>query len=192
MKTALFPACFCVIGLLLAGCDGRPTTSAVPSASAAPAPTPETKPVATNDNKPAAAPAGKVEKSDEDWRKQLTDEQYFVARKHGTEAPFSSPLDHEFVPGEYHCAACGALLFTSDTKFDSHCGWPAFYKSFTKETVGETVDRSHGMVRTEVHCNNCGAHLGHVFDDSPQTPTGQRYCINGVVLKFVPRDPAAK
>jgi peptide-methionine (R)-S-oxide reductase len=209
MKRSI-PALIGALVLCLAACDNQPPKAATkadakPEAAAtapapaaltsspapsSPAPT-ETPTVTKNNASPSHAPAGKVVKSDEEWQKTLTPEQYLVARKQHTERPFSSPLDHEFRPGDYYCAACGAHLFSSETKFDSGCGWPAFYKALAGDRIGETVDRSHGMVRTEVHCNTCGAHLGHVFDDSPQTPTGQRYCINGVVLKFVPREPTS-
>ena len=130
-----------------------------------------------------------MQKSDEEWRKILTKEQYYVLRQHGTERAFTSPLDKTYSAGEYHCAGCGTLLFTSDTKFDSGTGWPSFFKPVDKG-VGTTTDRSFFMTRTEVHCATCGGHLGHVFPDGP-APTGQRYCMNGVAMKFVPKtDPA--
>lgn len=130
-----------------------------------------------------------VQKSDDEWRKALTKEQYYVLRQHGTERAFTSPLDKTYAAGDYHCAGCGTLLFTSDTKFDSGTGWPSFFKPVDK-AVGTTTDRSFFMTRTEVHCATCGGHLGHVFPDGP-APTGQRYCMNGVAMKFVPKtDPA--
>jgi peptide-methionine (R)-S-oxide reductase len=120
-------------------------------------------------------------RTDEEWRKRLTAEQYRVLRQQGTEAPFS----HEYAltkdRGMYRCAACGADLFRSDTKFDSGTGWPSFTEPAVAEAVELREDRSHGMVRTEVMCRRCGSHLGHVFDDGPG-PTGRRYCINGVCL----------
>jgi peptide-methionine (R)-S-oxide reductase len=125
-----------------------------------------------------------VKKSPEEWKKILTPEQYYVLRDHGTERAFTSPLDKLYAPGKYHCAGCGQLLFTSDTKFNSGTGWPSFWKPVDK-AIGTKTDRSFFMVRTEVHCANCGGHLGHVFDDGPP-PTGLRYCMNGVALKFVP------
>jgi peptide-methionine (R)-S-oxide reductase len=131
-----------------------------------------------------------VQKPDDEWRKELTKEQYTVLRKHGTERAFSSPLDKIYSPGEYHCAGCGNLLFKSDTKFNSGTGWPSFFKP-VENAIGTTTDRSFFMSRTEVHCANCGGHLGHVFPDGPK-PTGLRYCMNGVALKFEPSsDPAA-
>lgn len=131
-----------------------------------------------------------VQKSDDEWQKELTKEQYTVLRKHGTERAFTSPLDKNYSAGEYRCAGCGHLLFTSDTKFNSGTGWPSFFKPVEK-AVGTTTDRSFFMTRTEVHCANCGGHLGHVFPDGPQ-PTGLRYCMNGVALKFEPKEePAA-
>lgn len=126
-----------------------------------------------------------VQKSDAEWQKELTKEQYQVLRKHGTERAFTSPLDKNYSPGEYHCAGCGKLLFTSDTKYDSGSGWPSFFQP-VENAVGTTTDRSFFMTRTEVHCAECGGHLGHVFPDGPQ-PTGLRYCMNGVAMKFTPK-----
>jgi peptide-methionine (R)-S-oxide reductase len=125
----------------------------------------------------------KVEKSDAEWRAELTDEQYRVLRGKGTEAPFSGEYDHVFEPGTYRCAGCGAELFDGDTKYDSGCGWPAFFAPASDGAVEEETDVSHGMVRTEVLCAACGGHLGHVFPDGP-LPTGQRYCINSAALKL--------
>jgi peptide-methionine (R)-S-oxide reductase len=127
-----------------------------------------------------------VIKSEEEWKKVLTPEQFHVLREKGTEAPFTNQYDHHFEKGTYSCAACGQELFTSDTKFDSGCGWPAFYAAQAGDRVKLTQDLSFGMIRTEVTCARCGSHLGHLFDDAPQTPTGQRYCINSVSLKFTP------
>jgi len=128
----------------------------------------------------------KVRKTDAEWRAELSPEQYRVTREHGTERAFSHPLNVEKRDGIYHCVACGQPLFEASTKYESGSGWPSFYKPISPDAVGETVDRSHGMVRTEIHCNNCGAHLGHVFPDGPQ-PTGLRYCMNGTALDFEPR-----
>ena len=125
----------------------------------------------------------KVTKTDEEWKKQLTPEQYNVTRKHGTERAFSGEYDHTFEPGTYHCAGCGATIFESETKYDSGCGWPAFYAPASEDAVDEDSDVTHGMIRTEVLCASCGGHLGHVFPDGPQ-PTGQRYCINSAALKL--------
>ena len=121
-------------------------------------------------------------KTEREWQETLTPEQFHVLREHGTERPGSSPLNYEKRTGTFHCTACGQALFTSDTKFESGTGWPSFWAPI-RDAVATTVDRSHGMTRVEVHCANCGGHLGHVFPDGPQ-PTGQRYCMNGVALRF--------
>ena len=125
-----------------------------------------------------------VAKTDAEWRAQLTPEQYRVLREHGTERAGTSPLDKQYAKGSFLCAACDLPLFSSDTKFDSRTGWPSFWQPL-EDAVGTTSDRSFFMVRTEVHCRRCGGHLGHVFDDGPR-PTGLRYCMNGVSLRFVP------
>jgi peptide-methionine (R)-S-oxide reductase len=135
---------------------------------------------------PAGGAVGHVEKTDAEWRQLLSPMQYAVLRQKGTERAFTGEYDHKFEPGTYVCAACGLELFTSDTKFDSGCGWPAFYAAKAGDRVKLTEDNSHGMHRVEVTCARCGGHLGHIFDDAPQTPTGQRYCINSVSLKFIP------
>ena len=123
----------------------------------------------------------KTVKSDADWRKELTPEQYHVTRKHGTERAFSHPYHEEKREGMYRCVCCGAPLFSSETKYDSGTGWPSFYAPADNGAVAEREDRSLLMRRTEVHCASCEAHLGHVFPDGPK-PTGARYCINGVAL----------
>jgi peptide-methionine (R)-S-oxide reductase len=127
----------------------------------------------------------KVVKSDVEWRRQLTPEQYLVTRQHGTERPFSSPLNVEKRKGMYVCVACGAPLFKSDTKYESGSGWPSFWAPVSPDAVTEIEDNSMFMRRIEVRCATCDAHLGHVFPDGPQ-PTGQRYCMNGVALKLMP------
>jgi peptide-methionine (R)-S-oxide reductase len=126
-----------------------------------------------------------IEKSDEEWRRTLTPEQYTVLRGHGTERPGSCALLHEKRAGTFACAGCGLPLFVADRKFESGTGWPSFFSPLDG-ALGSTVDRSLGMARTEVHCSRCGGHLGHVFEDGPP-PTGLRYCINGVALTFTPR-----
>jgi len=131
------------------------------------------------------SPGRNAMKSDEEWRKQLTPEQFHVARQHGTERPFSSPLNSEKRPGMFNCVCCGAPLFSSSAKFDSGTGWPSFSAPASDATVSENEDRSWLMRRTEVRCAACDAHLGHVFPDGPK-PTGLRYCINGVALSFAP------
>jgi peptide-methionine (R)-S-oxide reductase len=128
----------------------------------------------------------KVVKSEGEWREQLTPEQYKVVREHGTERAFSHNLNVEKREGTYHCVACGQSLFDASTKYESGSGWPSFFAPIAEEAVGTKTDRSLFMSRTEVHCSNCGAHLGHVFPDGPD-PTGLRYCMNGTALDFEPR-----
>ncbi|HVU61794.1 MAG TPA: peptide-methionine (R)-S-oxide reductase MsrB [Mycobacteriales bacterium] len=130
-----------------------------------------------------------VEKSDDEWRAELSPEEYAVLRQAATERPGTGPLLQEHRTGIFKCRACGNELFRSDTKFESGCGWPSFYDPMNSDAVELIEDKSHGMVRTEVRCRRCGSHLGHVFDDAPQTPTGERYCMNSVSLSF---DPAAE
>ncbi|MBI1329049.1 MAG: peptide-methionine (R)-S-oxide reductase MsrB [Alphaproteobacteria bacterium] len=125
-----------------------------------------------------------IQKSDEEWRKELTPEQFHVLRQHGTERAGTSPLNAEKREGLFRCAGCGAELFDSGTKYESGCGWPSFFEA-KDGAVGTSIDKSHFMTRTEVHCAKCGGHLGHVFPDGPR-PTGMRFCMNGVALTFEP------
>lgn len=124
-----------------------------------------------------------IQKSEEEWKAELTPEEYNVLREKGTERPHTGEYNLHFEDGSYSCRACGNMLFSSDTKFDSHCGWPSFYDVEKNESIVLIEDRSFGMVRTEVLCAKCGGHLGHVFDDGPK-PTGLRYCINSVSISF--------
>ncbi len=133
------------------------------------------------------SPRRKVVKSDDEWRKILTPEQFYVTRMEGTERPFTGPYWNEHRPGLYACLSCGEPLFRSDTKFESGTGWPSFFQPVAPDAVEEITDHTHGMVRTEVRCASCGAHLGHVFPDGPQ-PTGLRYCMNGTALRLKPND----
>ncbi|MBD1823207.1 peptide-methionine (R)-S-oxide reductase MsrB [Cyanobacteria bacterium FACHB-DQ100] len=125
-----------------------------------------------------------INKTEEEWKASLTPDQFRVLRKHGTERAGTSPLDKEYGKGTFSCAGCGTPLFSSETKFNSGTGWPSFYAPL-ENAIETTVDRSFFMTRVEVHCAKCGGHLGHVFEDGPR-PTGQRYCMNGVALEFVP------
>jgi peptide-methionine (R)-S-oxide reductase len=133
-------------------------------------------------------PKTKILKTDAEWKAQLSPEQYAVARGHGTERAFTGPNWDQKKPGTYACVCCGEPLFDAGTKFDSGTGWPSFYAPMSEDVVEEHTDRSHFMVRTEVRCARCDAHLGHVFPDGPK-PTGQRYCMNGYALDFRPAKP---
>jgi peptide-methionine (R)-S-oxide reductase len=129
-----------------------------------------------------------VDKTEDQWRQELSPEEYHVLRQAGTERAGTGPLLDEHRTGVYKCRACDAELFRSDTKFESHCGWPSFYDPKDSDAVELLDDSTFGMRRTEVRCKNCGSHLGHVFPDAPQTPTGDRYCMNSVSLTFEPTE----
>lgn len=162
--------------ILAAGCD-------VTAGAAAPATQPATHPSQMED-------PSKI--TEDQWKSILTPTEYHVLREKGTERPFVGKYTGFFQSGTYVCAACGQELFKSKTKFHSECGWPAFYAAAAGDRVRLTRDSSLGMVRTEVTCARCGSHLGHVFDDAPDQPTGQRYCINSVSIKFIPDTPATQ
>ncbi len=132
-----------------------------------------------------------ISKTDEQWRSELTREEYAVLRRAGTERPFTGEYNDTKITGVYSCRACGHELFRSETKFDSHCGWPSFYAPKDSDAVKLREDYSLGMVRVEALCARCGSHLGHLFHDSPQTPTGDRYCMNSVSLRLEPAAPQA-
>lgn len=183
------------------GCTPQDSHQKAPVASTTPVPSGEKgvskgaehQGVATNDATPIAQKETSVETvthTEEEWKTLLTPEQYRVLREKGTERPFTGKYETNKAKGVYKCAACGAVLFKSDAKFDSGCGWPAFFTPLAKDAVIETVDDSLGMRRTEITCARCGGHLGHVFEDAPDQPTGLRYCINSVSLIFVPDDEA--
>lgn len=130
----------------------------------------------------------RINKTEEEWRKELTPEEYRVLRQQGTEMPFTGEYVHNKADGTYQCAACGQPLFASGTKFESGSGWPSFWDVIQEGNVELRTDRSHGMARTEVVCGRCGSHLGHMFEDGPRDKTGLRYCINSVALDFQPEE----
>jgi peptide-methionine (R)-S-oxide reductase len=128
----------------------------------------------------------KVQKTEAEWRSQLDPMQFEVARHAATERPFSGKYWDHWSDGNYNCVGCGTPLFKSETKFDAGCGWPSYFEPINSEVIERVVDKTHGMVRVEVRCNNCGSHLGHVFEDGPQ-PTGERFCINSAAIDFAPK-----
>jgi peptide-methionine (R)-S-oxide reductase len=133
-----------------------------------------------------------VTKTDEQWKQELTEEQFYVIRQKGTDRPHTGKYDQHWDSGKYECAACGNELFTSDTKFDAGCGWPSFYEALDKTKIIEKKDFAHGMTRTEILCANCGGHLGHVFDDGPKDKGGLRYCVNSSSIQFEKPDSSKK
>ena len=149
---------------------------------------PPAKPVAETGS---VTMSNKITKTEEEWKKELTSEQYYILRQKGTERAFTGKYWNTKDKGTYKCAGCGETLFQSETKYDSGCGWPSFYAPNATNIITETEDRSHFMVRTEVTCSKCGGHLGHVFDDGPK-PTGLRYCINSASIKFEPKQEEKK
>ncbi|HBS29515.1 MAG TPA: peptide-methionine (R)-S-oxide reductase [Phycisphaerales bacterium] len=177
----------CVIAgvLALAGCE-RSSTVEPQSSSRPGAALPAPRSAASSTQELPVDPNAKVNLTDEQWRQRLTAEQFAILRKKGTERAFTGKYWDTTTPGAYTCAGCGLVLFTSDTKFDSHCGWPSFYDKANPGAIEEHRDTSFGMVRTEVTCARCGGHLGHVFDDGPADKTGLRYCINSASIDLKP------
>jgi peptide-methionine (R)-S-oxide reductase len=176
-------ALLATLALTLAACGGPPDATAADQRGHDHQTT--TAPAAAGPKGSKVQTIEKIEKTDAEWKQILTPEQYQVLRKQGTERAWTSPLNKNKEKGTYVCAACGLPLFSSETKFDSGTGWPSFYAPLSEANIGTETDRSFFQVRTEVHCARCGGHLGHVFPDGPK-PTGLRYCMNGVSLKFEP------
>jgi peptide-methionine (R)-S-oxide reductase len=180
--------CLPVVLALITSC-AEPSPPAAPLAAAAPSPSPAI--AAATGATPMPAPGDKVVRSEAEWRRILTPEQFRVMREKGTERAFTGRYWDTTTPGTYKCAACGTPIFRSDAKFESGCGWPSFFEPLDGARLTETKDTSFGTTRTEITCARCGAHLGHVFDDGPP-PTGLRYCINSVSIDLEPSPGAAK
>lgn len=181
---AVLAAVFMVV--IVTGCDQGESAVTTNMPVSTPGGTNETIQVRFLDDKGLPGPltaTAKVVKTEEEWKKQLTADQYFITRGKGTEAPFCGAFYDQHKPGAYYCVCCGLPLFTSDTKFDSGTGWPSFFQPVAKENITELADHSAGTERTEVLCARCGAHLGHVFNDGP-APTGLRYCMNSAAFTF--------
>lgn len=172
----------------LAGCETQREEAAADATNKSVAPAGQSVATEPTTADPPPNKPEKIVKSDDQWKQELTDEQYRILRQAGTERAFSHPFHDMKKPGIYKCAGCGAELFRSNEKFTSGCGWPSFYDPATNDAIIERPDTSHGMVRTEVICARCEGHLGHVFNDAPNQPTGLRYCINGGALEYVPAE----
>jgi len=175
-----FVSAIVLAGLLHGGCEQQ---AGAPAAHEDQPPAAPAETASSNDSEP-------IVKSQEQWKAELTPTQFYILRQKGTERAFSHPYHNLKAQGVYQCAGCGAKLFTSNEKFNSGCGWPSFYDPATNDAIVEKQDTTHGMVRTEVLCAKCGGHLGHVFNDAPDQPTGLRYCINGGAIEHVPADQA--